>query len=126
MSTFTMKGKLLKIFLKAVVAFEKMMGVNADGFTYNRIVWPESIPWIGGKTFAFNLKVDGKKIKKNQEYTVAIPTEIEYVLRSLMRKKAESILPKVSPTGQYFWDEMESYVKKNSPLKCFRLLYLIK
>lgn len=118
MSTFTMKGKLLKILLKAVVALEKMMGVNADGFTYNKILWPDSIPWIGGKALAFNLRVDGKKIKKNQEYTVAIPTEIEYVLRSLMSKKAEDILPKVGPTGQYFWDEMESYVKKNSPLKC--------
>lgn len=118
MSTFTVKGKVLKTILYAVVALETSMGVNADGFTYNRIGLPANWPIVGGRGVAFNLRVNGEKIKKNQDYTIAIPTEIEYVLRTLMSKKAEDILPRVKPTGQFFWTEMEDYVRENSPIKC--------
>jgi 5'-nucleotidase / UDP-sugar diphosphatase len=120
MSTFSLKGKILKPLLKAIVAIRNVVGLNADGFTYKSILFPIEIPFIGGKALAFKLRINGKKINKDQEYTVSIPSELEYVLRTMLSKKAEDILPKVHSTGKFFWTEMEEYVRANSPIKCIK------
>ena len=117
LATFEMNGKNLKILLRAIAALKSQVGISFYGLKYNS-VGLDNIPYIGGFNYIFNMKINGKKIDKKQKYTLAIPSEIGNAVRITLPKKAQKIFPELKMTGKYYWEEMENYIKKNSPIGC--------
>jgi hypothetical protein len=60
----------------------------------------------------------GKKIEKDKKYRVAFPAEISHAVKVSLPKKAQSLFPGLQPSGKYYWNVMEEYIRKNSPIKC--------
>ena len=117
LATFEMNGKNLKILLRAIAALKSQVGISFYGLKYNS-VGLDNIPYIGGFNYIFNLKIRGQKIDKNKKYTLAIPSEIGNAVRITLPKKAQKIFPELKMTGKYYWEEMENYIKTNSPIRC--------
>ena len=112
-----MKGKALKVILKAIINLQGL-GVNFHGVDYKVFRIPSFIPYIGNKQWAFALRVKGKKIDNNANYTVSLPSEIGYALKITLPEAAKKLLPDLKNTEYYYWDVMESYIRANSPIQC--------
>jgi 5'-nucleotidase len=116
-STFEMNGKDLKTLIRGIATLKSQIGISFYGVTFKSIGF-DNIPYVGGINYTFNFRVDGKRIEKNKKYTLAIPAEIAHAVKILLPKKVQKIFPALNMTGKFYWQEMENYVKKNSPIKC--------
>ncbi len=117
-SKINMKGLIFKNLIRAFINIKDVAGINFDGVTYNSIILPKFIPFIGGKIWAFNIKVNGAKVNYEASYSMSFPTEVGHALRTSLPAVTQAIFPSLEDTGIYYWDVMEDYIKKNSPLKC--------
>jgi len=117
-STFKLKGKAFKTVLLAILSLRDTFNIHASGATYKSVTIPASIPWLGGKVIPYSVRINGKKIDKNKEYTMSIPGEIEFALKKMLRRKARKVLPGLTGSKKYYWPEMEKYLRANSPLSC--------
>ena len=115
--TIEVDGKVLKIIIKAIAAVKGQVGMSFAGVKFTTIGL-DNIPYIGGFNWTFNIKVRGKKIIKDQKYTMAMPAEIGNAVRLTLPKKVQAVFPKFKTTEKYYWKEMEDYIRKNSPIKC--------
>lgn len=117
-ASFETDGKTLKLLLRSIAAMKKQMGISFYGLDYNFVRMPDNLPGVGGMSYAWNLKLHGKKIVKDQKYRVAFPAEIAHAVKVSLPKKAQAIFPNLKPSGKYYWPVMEEYIRKNSPIKC--------
>jgi 2',3'-cyclic-nucleotide 2'-phosphodiesterase (5'-nucleotidase family) len=115
--TIEVNGKALKIIIKAVAAIKGQIGMSFAGVKFTSIGL-DNIPYIGGFNWTFNIKVHGKRVVKDQKYTIAMPAEIGNAVRLTLPKKVQAVFPEFKTTDKYYWQEMESYIRKNSPIKC--------
>jgi 2',3'-cyclic-nucleotide 2'-phosphodiesterase (5'-nucleotidase family) len=119
---FRMKGKLLKTLLTAIINLEGQVGLNFEGLTYRAIRLP--LPKILDKNgdqmliIPFDLKIGGRAIVASQGYQVAFPAEVAFAVKALLPSKVQKIFPGLEYSGQFMWNVMERYVRKNSPIKC--------
>jgi len=116
-STIKVSGKALKILLKAIINL-KHLGVNFHGVNYRKFTIPAFIPYLGGKHYAFALRVKGKRIDNNGQYFVAFPSEVGHALKLSLPDVAKKVFPDLKNTENYYWQIMEDYIKKNSPISC--------
>jgi 5'-nucleotidase len=117
-ATFETSGKNLKILLRAIATMKKQMGISFHGVDFDFVRMPDNLPYAGGLSFAWNFKLNGKRIDKFKKYKVAFPAEVGYAVKISLPKKAQDIFPKLDFTGQYYWPVMDAYMKKYSPIKC--------
>lgn len=117
MGTIEVDGKVLKIIIRAIAAMKGQVGISFYGIKFNSIGL-DNLPYIGSFTYSFNFKVHGQRINKTQKYTIAMPAEIGNAVRLTLPKKIQAVFPEFKTTPKYYWNEMEDYIKKNSPIKC--------
>lgn len=115
--TIEVNGKALKTIIRAIAATQNQIGMSFYGVKFNS-VGLDNIPYIGGFNWSFNFKVNGKRVVKNQKYTIAMPAEIGNAVRLTLPKKVQAIFPEFKTTDKFYWNEMENYIRKNSPIKC--------
>lgn len=118
-STITVNGKALKVILKAIINL-KQFGVNFYGMDYKLFKIPSFIPLLGGKQYAFGLRVKGKKIDNKASYTIAFPSEVGHAIKLTIGEAAKKVMPDQKNTGHYYWEVMENYIKANSPIECLK------
>lgn len=116
-STITVNGKALKIILKGIINL-KQFGINFYGVNYKLFKIPSFIPYLGGKQYAFALRVKGKKIDNKAKYTIAFPSEVGHAIKLTIGEAAKKVMPDQKNTGHFYWEVMENYIKVNSPIKC--------
>jgi len=119
-SKITVKGSIFKTLVRAIANLKDIAGVNMYGVTYNAITLPNFLPLIGGKVWAFNFRIDGKAVNNKEHYTMSFPTEVGHALRTTLPKLTQVLFPSMEDTGVFYWNIMEDYVKKNSPIKCLK------
>jgi 2',3'-cyclic-nucleotide 2'-phosphodiesterase (5'-nucleotidase family) len=117
-STVKLKGYVLKTIIRAIINVEHQMGVNFHGISYRSILLPKIIPYLGGRRWAFNMRVNGFKIQNNQDYVMAFPTEVAHALRLSLPQVTQKLFPSLDNTGKYYWTIMEDYIRENSPIQC--------
>jgi 2',3'-cyclic-nucleotide 2'-phosphodiesterase (5'-nucleotidase family) len=117
-SSFEISGKNLIKLLKGILAIKNQMGFSFHGLDYNYVRLPENVPYVGGVTYSWALKINGKRIDKNKKYRIAFPNEVAHAVRLSLPDKLQKIFPGLEQSGKFFWTEMENYVKVNSPIKC--------
>ena len=115
--TIEVNGKVLKIIIKAIAALPGQVGMSFHGVKFTSIGL-DNIPYIGGFNWTFNIKVNGKRIEKTKMYTLAMPAEIGNAVRLTLPKKVQAVFPEFKTSDKFYWNEMESYIRKNSPIKC--------
>ncbi len=118
-STITVNGKALKIILKGIINL-KQFGINFYGVDYRLFKIPTFIPFLGGKQYAFGLRVKGKRIDNNAKYTIAFPSEVGHAIKLTIGEAAKKVMPDQKNTGHYYWEVMENYIKANSPIQCMQ------
>jgi 5'-nucleotidase/UDP-sugar diphosphatase len=116
-STITVNGKALKVILKGIINLSQF-GINFYGVNYKLFRIPNFIPFLGGKQYAFALRVKGKKIDNNASYTISFPSEVGHAIKQTIGEAAKKVMPDQKNTGHFYWDVMENYIKSNSPIKC--------
>ncbi len=115
---FSIHGKYLKLLMIVLQNSSMTAGLNLDGISFKRWVVPRRVPIIGGRTLIWKLRVGNKKVKRNKLYSLSMPLEVAHTLRSLVPRKLKNKLPYFHHTGIFYWDIMEDYIKKNSPIQC--------
>jgi 2',3'-cyclic-nucleotide 2'-phosphodiesterase (5'-nucleotidase family) len=115
--TIEVNGKALKTILRAITSMTNQVGISFYGVKFNSIGL-DNIPVIGGINYTFNYKVRGQRIEKTKKYTLAMPAEIGNAVRLTLPKKVQAIFPEFKTTEKFYWNEMEDYIRKNSPIKC--------
>lgn len=116
-ATINVSGKVLKVLLKGIINL-KHLGVNFHGVNYRKFTIPAFIPYLGGKQYAFALRVKGKRIDNNAKYTIAFPSEVGHALKLSLPEVTKKVFPDLKNTEYYYWEIMEDYIKKNSPISC--------
>lgn len=122
-ATFKARGDVLKILLKAIIAVKYQLGFNFWGAKYSYVHFPEEIPYLGGYTYSWQYKIKGEVIDNKKEYKIALPSEIGFALKAMLKSEDQNIFPELTFTGIYYWPLMEKYVRDNSPLKCLDRSY---
>jgi 2',3'-cyclic-nucleotide 2'-phosphodiesterase (5'-nucleotidase family) len=117
-STVKLKGYVLKTLLRAIVNVKHQMGVNFHGVTYRSILLPKILPYIGGRNWAYKMRVNGQKIYNQQDYVIAFPTEVAHALRLTLPAVTQKLFPSLDNSGKYYWPIMEEYIRENSPIQC--------
>jgi 5'-nucleotidase len=117
-SKFQVNGKTLKKLLRAIINLKDDLGVNFYGVQYNSIHLSTQIPYVGERYLSFNFRVHGQRINNSQLYTLALPSEVGHALKALVPSMVQRIFPGLEDTGQFYWQVMEDYIKKNSPIDC--------
>ncbi|MFT6631540.1 MAG: 5'-nucleotidase [Bacteriovoracaceae bacterium] len=115
---FSLHGRYLKWLMIALANTSLTVGLNFHGITFKKWKIPHRIPFIGGKTLVWKLRVNGKRIRRSKKYSFALPLEVAHTLRSLIPKKLQGKIPYFHHSGVYYWDVMERYIKENSPISC--------
>jgi 5'-nucleotidase/UDP-sugar diphosphatase len=116
--TMKIPGNVLKTVIRGLVNLREMMGVTLEGVTYKSFKLPYFIPYLGGKIYSFNFRVNGEKISNKKQYSLAIPGEIAKAMKILLPEKIRKLLPETQASGIYYWPEIENYIKNNSPIEC--------
>ncbi len=117
MGTIEVNGKALKTILRAITSMTNQVGISFYGVKFNSIGL-DNIPVIGGINYTFNYKVRGERIQKTKKYTLTMPAEIGNAVRLTLPMKVQAIFPEFKTTEKFYWNEMEDYIRKNSPIKC--------
>lgn len=89
------------------------------GIEYKTFKIPESIPYIGGKTFFTYLDINKSGFEWKKHYTLAIPFEFKKMLDGLLPGFLRQFFPKEFERNNYFlWEMAEDYFRNHSPLRC--------
>lgn len=113
-------GLLLKQILKTLSSGDVPFDATIDGVETWDMEKNRLVPYItGGVHLPENALVRGEKVENWKFYTIALPSEIPYAIgrmslpiRELLLMQSEEV-----PNSAY-WDLMEDYLAKNSPVKC--------
>ncbi|NDF16133.1 hypothetical protein EB061_12580 [bacterium] len=101
---------------------DQQLGVNFDGLTYKEIRVPavkELDPDGDGKwVIPYHLRINGKRVRNQQMYTVAFPSEVIFAVKATLPGKVQKLFPGLEYSGKFMWDIMESYVRHHSPIRC--------
>jgi hypothetical protein len=117
-STIQVNGTALKALIQAFTNVDDLLGLNFYGITFRRLNIPRFVPYFGGRRLIFSIRINGKKLSKNQKYTISFPTEVAYALRETLPAATRKFFPSLQETGQFYWDITESYIREHSPLRC--------
>jgi 5'-nucleotidase/UDP-sugar diphosphatase len=117
MGTIEVDGKALKIILRAITTMTSQVGISFYGLKFNSI-GIDNIPLVGGLNYTFNFKVRGQRIQKTKKYKLVMPAEIGNAVRLTLPKKVQAVFPEFKTTEKFYWQEMEKYIKNNSPIRC--------
>ncbi len=119
---FKVKGSVIKLILDAILNLDQQLGVNFDGLTYKEIRVPavkELDPDGDGKwVIPYHLRINGKRVRNQQMYTVAFPSEVIFAVKATLPGKVQKLFPGLEYSGKFMWDIMESYVRHHSPIRC--------
>ena len=89
-------------------------GVQSRTYTF-----PKKIPYVGGKKFFTKFRINGKRIRFRQKYTLALPYELSRMLNGILSKKIAGYIPIDFKRNEYFlWNMAENYIRKRKHLKC--------
>ncbi len=117
-STINVSGKSLTTLIRAFANIRSKLGINFHGMSYSQVYLPKKVPEIGGRIWAFNIKVNGRSIRDDQRYTIAFPAEIAHAVKVSIPIATQVLFPGLANSGKFYWDVMEAYIKKNSPIRC--------
>jgi 2',3'-cyclic-nucleotide 2'-phosphodiesterase (5'-nucleotidase family) len=114
-----MAGLVLKTLLKSFGSGPEPFDTSIDGLKVFDKEKGKLIPYYPALHKTEQALIDGQPIKSMQYYTVALPSEIPFAvgrmlpgINKILMKDAEKV------TNSNFWPLFESYLAKNSPLKC--------
>lgn len=107
-ATIRVKGNVLKILLDAILALKSKLGISYYGLKYKKIL---GIP--------YHFRSDtGEKIKTLGTYTMAFPSEVGHALKEQLPHLTKILFPSLTETNKHYWEVMEEYIRRNSPLRC--------
>lgn len=108
-------NQLLKYFGSGPEPFD----TSIDGLRVWDKVRNKTVPYYSALHKPEEAMINGESIKNMQFYTVALPSEIPFAMSRLL-PGIRTILLKDSQRveNSNFWPLFESYIAKNSPLKC--------
>jgi 5'-nucleotidase / UDP-sugar diphosphatase len=117
-STSRVSGFLLRKVVEMLAKSELALQITIDGLT---------VKDKSGRSIAFDPKyhspdaalVNGEKIQNLRYYKIALPSEVPFGVIKLLNVMGLIILKNVNHIEDAeYWPLLESYVKKNSPLRC--------
>ena len=119
------QGNLLRVLFRAIAGFQSEFGVNMDGVSWRSISIPQFVSFIPALEWIYRIRMRdienrASKIDEEKMYQIAFPAEIGYFLTRVIQDKVSLILPQFKEHEVFYWPLMESYVKRNSPLKCLK------
>jgi 2',3'-cyclic-nucleotide 2'-phosphodiesterase (5'-nucleotidase family) len=118
LTTFNIKGKYIKLLLNVLINTPASAGLNLSGIKYKSFTTFSRIPFLGGRKYIWNLRIDNKKIIGHKKYSFAMPLEVGHTIRSLVPKFLKSKIPFFHHSNVFYWDVMETYIRENSPIEC--------
>jgi 2',3'-cyclic-nucleotide 2'-phosphodiesterase (5'-nucleotidase family) len=118
---FNIKGWHLYSLMTAIINLP-ISGANKPligGVQFRTYQFPKKIPYLGGRKFFTKFRIDGKRIRFKNTYTMAIPYELSRMLNGILSKKIAGYIPIDFKRDEYFlWDMAENYIRKRKHLKC--------
>ena len=107
-ATLRINGLLLREILEVIVRKPGQFGINVAGV--------EPVRNASGKVTS--LRINGKKFNPLKLYRLAIPSELPFALEKSLPWLRKFLYRNRVYTGVHYWDQLESYIRSNSPMTC--------
>lgn len=109
------RGVFLKALLKHVSSGKNESSATVDGITVSAKGNVGLFDTV--ETSRKSARINGKKIQNAREYSLALPAEFLRGLREAFPVAKPFLRPR-KIERKFYWEEMENYLRRHSPLRC--------